>query len=125
MATDTATLRLKVSALSEGDVQHFHFTRSGRELGAFVVCYKGELFAYVNRCPHVTYSLDIADGNVQDATRSFLQCQSHGALFLPESGECFMGPAVGRSLESLRSERRGDTLVVYVGPEPEGWPLRN
>ena len=122
MVTDLGTLQLDISSLNEGDVQHFTFLRDGREVPAFVVRYKGECFTYVNRCPHVTYSLDFADGNVQDASRNFLQCHSHGALFLPESGECFMGPAVGRSLESLPSKRDGDTLLVYLQPEPEGWP---
>ncbi len=76
----------------------------------------------MNRCPHVTYSLDIGDGRLLDKTGKFLQCSVHGAAFLPESGECFMGPVVGRSLESLPHEQHGDELVVQITDEPEGWP---
>ncbi|MDP6944832.1 MAG: Rieske 2Fe-2S domain-containing protein, partial [Myxococcota bacterium] len=117
MATETpTTVRVDVRGLGDGDVKHFRFTRDGESLGGFVVGHEGALRAYVNRCPHVTYSLDLGDGNVQDPTRKFLQCFSHGAMFLPESGECFMGPVVGRRLEPLPSARQDDALVVTITP---------
>ena len=118
----TPTLRVDISGLTDGDIRHFRFTRDDEQLGGFVVGHEGEALAYVNRCPHVTYSLDLGDGNVQDPTRRFLQCFSHGAMFLPESGECFMGPVVGRRLESLPAERDGETLIVTITPMPPGWP---
>ena len=116
------TVTVDITGLSDGDVQHFRFTRGGEDLGAFVVGHEGAALVYVNRCPHVTYSLDFGDGNVQDPSRKFLQCFSHGAMFLPESGECFMGPVVGRRLEPLPSVREGDRLVVTITAEPAGWP---
>ena len=116
------TVRVDVAGLTDGDVRHFHFERDGETLGAFVVAHEQDLLVYVNRCPHVTYSLDFGDGNVQDPTRRFLQCFSHGAKFLPESGECFMGPVVGRRLEALPAVRDGQDLVVTILPEPPGWP---
>ncbi|MGB0592176.1 MAG: Rieske (2Fe-2S) protein [Myxococcota bacterium] len=122
MDTKPHTVRVDVSELPEGGVSHFRFERDGEHLGAFVVRHEGVLRVYVNRCPHVTYSLDFGDGNVQDPSRRFLQCYSHGAMFLPESGECFMGPVVGRSLESLPAKEDGDTLIVTIQPEPPGWP---
>ena len=123
MATERLkTVRVDIAGLSDGDVRHFRFTREGENLGGFVVGHEGESHVYVNRCPHVTYSLDIGDGNVQDPTRTFLQCYSHGAMFLSESGECFMGPVVGRRLEPLPAVREGDELVVTITPAPPGWP---
>ena len=124
MATEPApeTIRVDVAGLADGDVRHFRFTRDGQSLGAFIVGHDGHTHVYVNRCPHVTYSLDLGDGNVQDPTRKFLQCFSHGAMFLPESGECFMGPVVGHRLESLPAVRDGDALVVTLTAEPPGWP---
>ena len=122
MDTKPHTVRVDVSELPEGGVRHFRFERDEEHLGAFVVRHEGVLRVYVNRCPHVTYSLDFGDGNVQDPSRRFLQCYSHGAMFLPESGECFMGPVVGRSLEALPAAEDGDTLIVTIQPEPPGWP---
>ena len=115
-------VRVDLSGFSDGDIRHFRFTRDGEQLGGFVVGHQGDALAYVNRCPHVTYSLDLGDGNVQDASRKFLQCFSHGAMFLPESGECFMGPVVGRRLEPLPAVREGDSLVITITPAPPGWP---
>ena len=123
MATEIGEkVRISVADLGDGDVRHFHFERDGERLGAFVVAHEGALHVYVNRCPHVTYSLDFGDGRVQDPTRRFLQCYSHGAMFLPESGECFMGPVVGRRLERLPAERDGDDLLVEIVDEAPGWP---
>ena len=43
-------------------------------------------------------------------------------MFLPESGECFMGPVVGRRLERLQAHRDGDVLRVHIRAEPPTWP---
>lgn len=113
---------MPVGGLDHLDTRLFDFEREGERLTGIVIRDGGDLHAYVNRCPHVTYSLDIGDGEVKDASGSFLMCSSHGAMFLPESGECFMGPVVGRRLERLPARREGDALVVTITPEPEGWP---
>jgi nitrite reductase/ring-hydroxylating ferredoxin subunit len=122
LGTKPHTVCVEIAELREGDVRHFRFERDDEHLGAFVVRHEGALHVYVNRCPHVTYSLDFGDGNVQDPSRRFLQCYSHGAMFLPESGECFMGPVVGRRLEPLPATQEGDVLIVTIPPEPPGWP---
>ncbi|MEC9073187.1 MAG: Rieske 2Fe-2S domain-containing protein, partial [Myxococcota bacterium] len=98
------------------------FVRDGEELTGFVVNHEGALYAYVNRCAHVTYSLDIGDGQVMDRNREFILCSVHGARYLPESGRCFLGRAVGRSLESLPLTRHEDEVTVSITPEPPGWP---
>ncbi len=116
------TIRVPVADLAPGETRLASFDRDGQRLTAIVVNHQGELLAYVNRCPHVTYSLDIGDGRVQDSSGQYLMCASHGAMFQPETGECFMGPVVGRRLESLPAEVDGLDLVVTITPEPEGWP---
>ncbi len=114
---------MPVGGLGQLETRLFEFERQGESLTGIVIRDGDALHVYVNRCPHVTYSLDIGDGDVKDHSGSFLMCASHGAMFLPESGECFMGPVIGRSLERLPARREGDTLVVSVTPEPEGWPV--
>lgn len=115
-------VEVDVRGMGEAETRLFRFERDGESLSGIVVEHEGELHAYVNRCPHVTYSLDIADGRVTDASGRFLMCSVHGAMFLPESGECFMGPVVGRRLERLPARRRGDVLHVHIPPAPAGWP---
>ncbi len=119
---DTPEVRVSVAGMSAGQARLFPFRRAGQALTGLVVEHEGEWFVYVNRCPHVPYSLDIGDGRVKDRTGKFLICSSHGAMFLPESGECFMGPVVGRRLEPLAFVQEGDELVVTISAEPEGWP---
>lgn len=100
----------------------FAFARDGEALQGFVVRHETGFFAYVNRCAHVTYSLDVGDGQVMDRDGQFIMCWAHGARYLPESGECFMGPAVGRSLESLPLKMVGTVAEVSIPPCPPGWP---
>ncbi|MCB9729073.1 MAG: Rieske 2Fe-2S domain-containing protein [Deltaproteobacteria bacterium] len=124
MPTDEAapTVRLRFRGLGPGRTRLFPFERDGERLTGILVDASGEPRAYVNRCPHVTYSLDMGDGDVMDATRKFLLCHSHGAMFLPESGECFWGPVVGKSLEPLPCRLDGDDVIVTITPEPPDWP---
>lgn len=57
---------------------------------------RGErVFAYRNRCPHTGAPLDWQPGQFLDLTGELIQCALHGALFLPETGECVHGPASG------------------------------
>ncbi|MGQ4878217.1 Rieske (2Fe-2S) protein [Billgrantia sp. LNSP4103-1] len=68
---------------------------------AFLVRVHGRISAFVNRCPHRQVPLNLPDGDFLESSRELIQCGVHGALFLPESGECVFGPCQGRSLEPL------------------------
>lgn len=107
--------------LDVGQTRLFPFVRAGQALTGFVVRHAEGLAVYVNRCPHVPYSLDFGDGHVMDAEGKFIQCATHGAMFLPESGDCFMGPPVGRQLEPMPFEVQGDAIAVTVPAEPASW----
>ena len=121
-ASESPVLRVDISELEQGQTTIFHFERDGEALQGFVVRHDGAYYAYVNRCAHVTYSLDVGDGQVMDREGKFILCWAHGARYLPESGDCFMGPAVGRSLESLPLTLDGSTAEVTIAPCPPGWP---
>ncbi len=114
-------VRIAVGDLAEGQTRLFDFEREGAALTGIVIRHAEGLAVYVNRCPHVTYSLDYGDGQVLDDSGRFLMCSSHGAMFLPESGECSKGPAHGKRLEALRFTRGGDALLVTFPPEPDDW----
>lgn len=63
---------------------------------------KGEkLFFYRNNCPHLGIELEWVENQFLDADESLIQCATHGALFVIDSGECIYGPCMGQKLEAL------------------------
>lgn len=59
----------------------------------------GRVHAYENRCPHRGISLEWVADQFLDTSGSLIQCATHGALFLIDSGECVAGPCAGDSLQ--------------------------
>lgn len=51
---------------------------------------------YHNVCPHQHKRL--AQGCVWDDSHTLLECQHHGAQFLPATGQCVSGPCLGAIL---------------------------
>ena len=49
-----------------------------------------------------------------DESGSLLQCATHGALFLIESGECVAGPCAGQSLRPLDVIERDDSIWLQT-----------
>ena len=105
-------IHVSLEGVDQGQPRLFAFERGGEQLTGIVLRHDNRFHAYVNRCPHVGYSLDFGDGQVMDRSQKFLYCQAHGAMFLPESGQCFMGPPVDRFLERLPMRVQG--LVAHV-----------
>ncbi|MGO4004535.1 Rieske (2Fe-2S) protein [Pseudomonas fluorescens] len=84
------------------------------EKNVFAVRREGKIYAYENRCPHRGISLEWHPDQFLDASASLIQCASHGALFLIESGECVAGPCAGQSLTALKC--REDAAGIWVQP---------
>ena len=118
----TAFVRIPIDSVRPGRPGFFTFERDQESLTGFVVLHEGVYNAYVNRCPHVPYSLDFGDEEVMDKDGQFILCQTHGARFLPESGACFWGPPMGFSLERFPCREDGGVLEITILPEPPGWP---
>lgn len=105
----------RVGELAHGQSKKFRLRRSGREFEAMLINYQGNLYAYMNRCPHVGISLDWVDNQFFTLDRRYLMCANHGAVFEPPTGECVWGPCVGASLETL-------ALAVERGNVFASWP---
>ena len=58
----------------------------------------GDLYAYINRCPHALAHLDHPPGDFFSLDRRHIQCSFHGARFRIDDGHCITGPCKGRSL---------------------------
>ena len=114
----TATPIFASGELAEGRSRKFHLRRGERELECFAVRHKGALHAFVNQCRHVAMSLDWVENQFFTEDREFLLCPTHGALYLPDSGECVAGPPCGKSLYRVPLGER-DGVVVAFWPDPE------
>jgi len=60
-----------------------------------------KFYAYLNQCPHRNIQLEWDKDEFFDESGSFLHCFTHGALFLPKTGECISGPCQFQSLEKV------------------------
>lgn len=79
-----------------------------------VVRQQQNLFIYRNQCPHLGIPLDWQPNQFWDADGEFLRCATHGALFLPDTGECISGPCAGSFLSSVRFTQRGDRVYLAL-----------
>ncbi|WP_044874099.1 Rieske (2Fe-2S) protein [Pseudomonas sp. LFM046] len=79
------------------------------DLKILLVRRQGRVHAYVNSCPHRGIPLDWVPNQFLDHSGSLIQCATHGALFLIESGECVTGPCVGEALDpvAIREDAHG------------------
>jgi len=66
---------------------------------------------FINRCPHYGTALNAFEPSIWDSGKRFLMCQTHGALFDPESGRCKRGPCKGDYLRAVAV--RLENGVIY------------
>ncbi|MDM8350866.1 Rieske (2Fe-2S) protein [Pseudomonas sp. sp1636] len=92
--------------LAEG--QSRGFVIDGEKL--FAVRKDGQVFAYRNRCPHKGIPLEWLPDQFLDHSASLIQCATHGALFLIDTGECVAGPCAGQSLKALSCEENREGI---------------
>ncbi|MHA6573227.1 Rieske (2Fe-2S) protein [Pseudomonas yamanorum] len=88
------------------------FDIDGRKL--FAVRREGIAYFYINRCPHRGVPLEWQPHQFLDPSASLIQCATHGALFLIESGECVAGPCAGQSLTTLPGREDEHGLWVQL-----------
>jgi nitrite reductase/ring-hydroxylating ferredoxin subunit len=70
-------------------------------LSLIIVKQQHNFYAYVNQCPHRDVKLEWDTDDFFDESGAFLRCSEHGALFLPKTGECIVGPCQYQSLEKV------------------------
>lgn len=85
----------------------FDVIYAGQTCRAFAVRYKGSVHAYLNRCTHVAMELDWQPNRIFDDSGQWLLCASHGAAYLPDTGQCAGGPCHGGLVKIELSEKDG------------------
>lgn len=90
------------------------FVVAGRSL--LLVNKAGRLHAWLNRCPHRGVELNWLPDQFLDIDNELIQCGTHGALFLVDSGLCVAGPCLGDYLEAIPLQIRNDGVYATVHP---------
>ncbi len=109
--------RIRIAAaeeIEEGKTIAFSFTRDDRSQEGFVGRFKGKLFAYENTCRHIPITLDYGDNRFFDSNGETLVCQTHGAVYEPDTGLCVRGPCAGMSLFALEIIEE-DGVIWFAG----------
>ena len=105
-----------LSDLAAGS-REFKIERHQWPLYGFVVRKGDAIAAYVNRCPHAGHPLNLRPDRFFTPDGSLLICNSHGALFEPESGRCVAGPCRGKALTPIPIRMEGDAIVLDANEE--------
>ena len=98
--------------LSDPGSYGFALDFEGERIEGFVVQRDGECFAYRNSCPHTGSPLDWVEHQFLDLDGALIQCSTHDARFLIDTGECVFGPCPGQSLEALHITLRDDAVYL-------------
>lgn len=110
-----ARLICDASALQDsGKGARFEVEYFGELAPAFVLRFRGRVYAYLNRCGHMPMEMDWREGEFFDLEGRDLICSTHGAMYEASSGKCLGGPCSGTPLVRLQVEER-DGKVFYLG----------
>jgi nitrite reductase/ring-hydroxylating ferredoxin subunit len=113
-AKRVAVLLCDLADLPDPGTKALVVERDGAPLKVFVVHWQRQVYAYVNSCPHVPTTLDWDDGRFLDPETGALRCAVHFALFEIETGYCFRGPCLGKSLTPYPVDVHGTKVMSFV-----------
>ncbi|MES2870907.1 MAG: Rieske (2Fe-2S) protein [Pseudomonadota bacterium] len=102
------TLLCPSEALTEGCSRGFEVA----DIRLLAVRRDGQVYVYKNRCPHRGVPLEWQPDQFLDSSASLIQCATHAALFLIETGECVAGPCAGQSLTAIGC--REDSQGIWI-----------
>ena len=67
----------------------------------FAVKKDGQIYVYVNSCPHIGIPVEFLPNDFLDQDKRYILCANHGALFEIDNGNCIAGPCAGQALEAV------------------------
>lgn len=72
-----------------------------QSLNIIAVRQQDSVYLYHNSCPHLGIPLEWQADQFLNVDKSLIQCNTHGALFTIENGECISGPCPGARLQAI------------------------
>ena len=104
----------KTSDIEDPGSKSFDVKIKRKTQSIFVVHKDGQFFAYYNNCPHTGASLEWQEDQFLDLDKALIQCATHDALFLIDSGKCIAGPCAGDQLSPLNITIKNDEIHLDV-----------
>jgi nitrite reductase/ring-hydroxylating ferredoxin subunit len=105
-----------VDALPDPGSRGFELPTPAGPLECLLVHCAGAFSAYLNQCPHTGAPLDWLPDQFLDPAGKLIQCALHGALFLPDTGECVHGPCLGAYLTGIPVTLEGGWVHIPRTP---------
>ena len=107
-----AHILCKTTDIEDPGSKSFEVKIKRKTQSIFVVHKNGEFFAYYNKCPHTGAGLEWQEGQFLDMDNALIQCATHDALFMIDSGECIAGPCVGDTLQTIPITINADVIEL-------------
>ncbi len=104
----------KTSDIEDPGSKSFELKIKRKTQSIFVVHKDGAFFAYYNKCPHTGATLEWQEDQFLDLDKALIQCATHDALFMIDSGECIAGPCSGDSLQPLPLIIESDKILLDI-----------
>ena len=111
----TTPAGVKLAALADiadGAARNFVLQMRAGRFHGFVVRRGGDVFGYVDRCPHAGVPLAQRLDDYLSPSGDLIACSWHGALFTIAEGICVGGPCVGQRLARWPVEVVDGTIVT-------------
>ena len=80
--------------------------------GLIAVRQGSDVVVFENACPHIGTPLDWVQGRFFSRDGKHLICATHGAVFVPGTGECIAGPCRGDFLTRVTSEIQDGSVMI-------------
>jgi len=110
--SETSVVVARVGEIQPGHTKKFFLQIDGSEAECFAVNHGGTLHAYVNRCLHVPMTMDWIDNQFMTEDKQFILCATHGACYVPDTGECVSGPPFGKFLIRVPLIISGEEVIA-------------
>jgi len=104
----------KTTDIEDPGSKSFEVKIKHKNESVFVVHKNGEFFAYLNQCPHTGASLEWQENQFLDLDKELIQCATHDALFIIDTGECIAGPCAGDALQPLELSIEHDEIHLEI-----------
>ena len=105
-----------IDEIPDGDSKEFMAPFQGRDRSLFAVRKDGQIYLYLNSCPHTGLTLDFTRDQFLDVEKNHILCANHLAYFEIKTGGCISQPCPGEVLTPIPFEIR-DTEVFLINED--------
>ena len=103
-----------VDDIPDGNSIEFMAPFQGRERSLFAVRKAGQVYLYLNSCPHTGLTLDFTRDQFLNLEKTHILCANHMALFEIDTGVCVSQPCPGEVLTPVDFEIREDEVYLVT-----------